>query len=257
LRLTPCARARARCVAAACIQHADNFDAKYGLAGDARTSRIFRRRFAVHYQKEWAAAFALDPANAVLTDNTWTFPLALRDLPEPTAPSGAPLEFSFGPKDKQRIMQPIHILSCVVELAGADNKAAVTSELNQLKLRGVSGDSELGSMLCDVAATRTEEDGTVIRAPFMDRLAWWKNHAAKEGFPLLAQAAAKLLCCHTTSCASERNWSLWGNVYTKSRSNLALRRAMKLISIRHNSGARGAYDTDDADVVLALLEGCD
>ena len=87
------------------------------LAGDARTSRIFRRRFAVHYQKEWAAAFALDPANAVLTDNTWTFPLALRDLPEPTAPSGAPLEFNFGPKDKQRIMQPTHILSSVVELS--------------------------------------------------------------------------------------------------------------------------------------------
>jgi hypothetical protein len=234
-------------------RHFAAFDDEYKLVGEARTLRVFLRRFAVHYQKEWTAAFALDPANAKLEDGTWTFPLALRDLPEPTAPNGAPLEFNFGPKNGQRVMQPTHILSCVVDLVGADNKAAITAELNKLKLRGLSIASELGSMLEHVAG-RTTVDGKVMKAPLLDRLAWWRTHAAKEGLPLLAKAAVKLLSCHSTSCASERNWSLWGNIYVKTRSNLALERATKLITIRHNSAAAADYDIDDEEVTMALLE---
>ena len=77
--------------------------------------------------------------------------------------------------------------------------------------------------------------------------------AAAE-YPLLAKAAIKLLSCHATACASERNWSLWGNVCTKARSNLALQRAKKIIFIRHNSGYTAACDTgDDEEMTLALL----
>jgi hypothetical protein len=212
-----------------------------------------RHRFAKHYQPEWLAAYALDPANATLADGTWSFPLSLRDVALPTAPNGAPLEFNFGPKNGQRVVLSSHILSCVTDLVGADNKAAVTAELTKLKLRGLESTSELGSMLQYVAGRTTTEDGKVTWAPILDRLAWWRTHAAKEGFPLLAKAAVKLLSCHPTSCASERNWSLWGNIYAKARCNLALERATKLIAIRHNSAAAADYDVDDVEVTLALL----
>jgi hAT family C-terminal dimerisation region len=78
------------------------------------------------------------------------------------------------------------------------------------------------------------------------------NVAADAGFPLLAKAAAKLLSCHATSCATERNWSLWGNVYVKARCRLALDRAKKLISIRQNSGASVDKESDE-EITLKLL----
>ncbi len=54
-----------------------------------------------------------------------------------------------------------------------------------------------------------------------------------------------------TICASERNWSLWGNVFTKSRNRLAITRAEKLI--RGNTAAAEQYNT--CEDLMQLLEG--
>jgi hypothetical protein len=40
-------------------------------------------------------------------------------------------------------------------------------------------------------------------------------------FSKLSGVVQKLLTCHATSCATERNWSLWGCVYTSSRNALS------------------------------------
>eukprot|EP00955_Chlamydomonas_euryale_P071348 361046-Chlamydomonas_euryale.AAC.1 len=40
---------------------------------------------------------------------------------------------------------------------------------------------------------------------------------------------------HATSAASERNWSVWGHVYTKCRNMLKLDKASKIIFIRGDS----------------------
>jgi hypothetical protein len=55
------------------------------------------------------------------------------------------------------------------------------------------------------------------------------------------------------SCASERNWSLWGNVFTKKRTRLAITRAEKLTFIRGKTAAAEQYNT--CEDLLQLLEG--
>ncbi len=56
---------------------------------------------------------------------------------------------------------------------------------------------------------------------------------------------------HATSCANERNWSLWGNVFTKSRNRLGIEKAEKVIFIRGNSDQ---VTVDDDNIMLSLLE---
>jgi hypothetical protein len=64
----------------------------------------------------------------------------------------------------------------------------------------------------------------------------WKRYG-RQMYPVLADAAIRLLCVHGTSCATERNWALWGCVYTASRNTLGLEWAKKLIAFCFNSRA--------------------
>jgi hypothetical protein len=83
------------------------------------------------------------------------------------------------------------------------------------------------------------------------RLNIWKRFGTKE-FASLTKVVQRLLVCHATSCATERNWSLWGRVYTASRNALGIERGKKLITICANS--RQANENDFA-VSLAVVEG--
>jgi len=58
-------------------------------------------------------------------------------------------------------------------------------------------------------------------------------------FPHMAEAAGRLLSAHVTSCASERNWSLFGNIFQKTRNRLALQRAQDIAYVRANSSLGG------------------
>ncbi len=69
----------------------------------------------------------------------------------------------------------------------------------------------------------------------------------------MAEMASRALSMHATSYASERNWSLWGAVYAKARSWLAIDRAFKLIYIRHNSRALSNETADGEEVLGELL----
>lgn len=89
-------------------------------------------------------------------------------------------------------------------------------------------------------------DATPIR-----RRSFWAVAGCRE-YPQLAQVALRLLSMHATSCASERNWSLWGSIYVKSRNRLAIARAEKLVFIRGNSSSSTLME--DMDVALTLLE---
>jgi predicted transglutaminase-like protease len=62
----------------------------------------------------------------------------------------------------------------------------------------------------------------------------------------------RLLVCHATSCATERNWSLWGHVYTAFRNALGIERGKRMSTICANS--RQAIENDFA-VALAVVEG--
>ncbi len=82
----------------------------------------------------------------------------------------------------------------------------------------------------------------------------WANSGSRAVL-LVSQAAIRLLSMHTTSCASERNWSIWGSLYNKSRNRLALQRAEKLVFIRGNQCAMGTILPDMSDEDLLMLEG--
>jgi hypothetical protein len=64
----------------------------------------------------------------------------------------------------------------------------------------------------------------------------WKRYG-RQTFPALSDAAIRLLCVHGTSCATGRNWALWGRVYTASQNNLGMERTKKLIAFCFNSRA--------------------
>ena len=78
--------------------------------------------------------------------------------------------------------------------------------------------------------------GAVVITPASQRRGWWASYGARE-YPFLADAALRLLSVHPTACAAERNWSVWGQVYTKLRSRLSLKLAQDIVFIRGNRAA--------------------
>jgi hypothetical protein len=78
---------------------------------------------------------------------------------------------------------------------------------------------------------------------------FWEEYACKV-YPLMAKAAVRLLSMHVTTCASERNWSIWGKEFSKDRNRLGLTLGEQIVFIRGNPKG-GCSDSDE--VVLADL----
>jgi len=85
------------------------------------------------------------------------------------------------------------------------------------------------------------------------------NGASSTGkfqqFPMMAVATSRLLSAHVTSCSTERNWSQFGSIFTKTKNRLALERARKIAYVRSNNrkGATGA----DEEVMLSVADVAD
>jgi hypothetical protein len=91
--------------------------------------------------------------------------------------------------------------------------------------------------VCEALNERKQlEDGRVVLQPAQRRQLWQLHLYIK--FPHLEAAAGRLLSAHTTSCATERNRSLFGNIFSKMKNRLALERAKMLAYIRSNSRER-------------------
>ena len=140
-----------------------------------------------------------------------------------------------------------------VQLAGGgvEGKRAIMKEFGELRMGGVPA---MFSDLCETLVERDQqEDGSVQLKPAEYRRKFWQGHMHTK-FPLLAAAAARLLSAHVTSCATERNWSLFGNIFSKTKNRLALERAKKIAFIRGNSKeSTGA----DEEVMLSVIDVLD
>ena len=55
-----------------------------------------------------------------------------------------------------------------------------------------------------------------------------------------------------TSCAAERNWTIWGLVYIKTHSNLGMQRAQDVIYLKANGTIAKATPQTVDDLVLSL-----
>jgi len=76
-----------------------------------------------------------------------------------------------------------------------------------------------------------------------------------QQFPMMAAAAGRLLSAHVTSCATERNWSQFGSIFTKTKNRLALKRAHKIAYVRSNN-SKGATRADE-EVMLSVADVAD
>jgi len=65
------------------------------------------------------------------------------------------------------------------------------------------------------------------------------------GLPLLSICAQRLLSMHVTSAATERNWSTWGQVYTRRTYRTKIETAEKKVFIRENSKHEVDMDSDE------------
>jgi hypothetical protein len=78
----------------------------------------------------------------------------------------------------------------------------------------------------ELKLTEREQQGVQL-CPIAARLNFWVRPAATSAFPAMASVAMRLNSMNTTSCASERSWSLWGQLCTKARNRLVIERDIK------------------------------
>lgn len=71
-------------------------------------------------------------------------------------------------------------------------------------------------------------------------------------FPELKAVALRLLHCHATSAATERNWSLWGRVFTQARTALGMKRALGLIAIC--AAAKRISEKETMSITLDVID---
>ena len=145
--------------------------------------------------------------------------------------------------------------AAIVHLAGgASVKDAVLKELGALCI-GV-----LPAELTDVRSALHErkelEDKSIQLASAEHRRIFWLNHMQPYS-PLVAIAAGRFLSAHVTSCATDRNRSLFGNIFFKTRNRLHVEKAQKLAFIRANSslGQAGGLNEEIRLSLIDLVEG--
>jgi hypothetical protein len=189
---------------------------------------IVKKRFDIHYSECWAAAHLVDPMFAQQGASGWYLVKGREDMLKPAKLADA--------------------LKCLKQLAGPGNAAAVQAEFTKLKLVALP---EAMAADLPVLTQRREVDGKVMVASAEMRRGFWDVHSAH--FPHISAAAVKLLSFHITSCASERNWSVWGRLCTKTTNRRVLERAEKLVAIMVGSDAAAASDAE-AELIALLAE---
>jgi hypothetical protein len=79
----------------------------------------------------------------------------------------------------------------------------------------------------------------------------WKKFS--DEMPEQCDVALKLLSCHATSAATERNWSMWGKMYTSAWFTLGTGNAKALFTIRAHEKCK-VRERDALALTLDVLE---
>lgn len=217
-------------------EHARNWQQEADTTVTANYHDIFNARYKKIYHPAMPAAHVLDPANFVhdVERGTWRPPCA-----------------TLTPQQRE------DALSVVTRLSGActnAQKEVVSAEWGEYSLRALP--QSLHPYMPYLTARRLVDEGKSTQRtalpPASERLGFWIDYAKTE-FPFLSKAAERLLGIHVTTCAAERNWSLWGTTFLKCQNALALERAEKLIFIRGNSKQGKNSDEGCVDMMVELL----
>jgi hypothetical protein len=171
-------------------------------------TEVFHHRLREFYCKPaFAAAYLLDPVHFLLS-KTGVYEL---------------------PFDKMSMSEQNDAMSDIERLGGADTVA----DLAEAQLNGFQGLNDLHKRTlqsCVSIAEQAQADGSVksITVPVHKRRQLWEKVLVKL-YPNLAKVAVQYLSMHATSCASERNLSVFGRLYDKFRGKLKLERAEKIV----------------------------
>ena len=144
-------------------------------------------------------------------------------------------------------------MTCMLAIATSDEeeKQTLKEEWAEYQLTPLPVDIADGLLEHLTKRERDEETGRVKVAAVESRRHWWATFG-QQHFPSLAKASSRLLAMHVRTCASERNWSIWGQVYTKGRNRLGLTLGEQIVFIRGNFTGPG--DPTDEDVAAQLME---
>lgn len=173
-----------------------------------------------YYKPAMTAAFLLDPINFRVSG---------------TGAIDLPFEVLSPSEEDEAIAE-------IERLAGQEHDSVI-SELASLKLDGIKvgppdGISNLNLKVLKQCMLVTETDcvdGSVKRSceSAEKRSNCWVKVLSAQS-PVLAKVAAVCLSMHSTSCASERNLSVFGRLFDKLRGNLQLKRGEKMVYLSVN-----------------------
>ncbi len=179
---------------------------------------MIENRFKKHDFDGSYAAFALDPIFSQKPEHEGHWMSAITTL------------------EPEQMQRAINYMKRFVELSEYE---ALEAEMVRLKLEHFP--SSMASLL-PALTKQTVAGSKILTAKVVQRKNFWKVYGTAEGFPLTARCAVRLLSMHVTSAATERNWNVWGQLFTKYRANMALATAEKLVYIRGNSSVHSSPD---------------
>lgn len=181
-------------------------------------------RFNKMYMPSWAAAYVLDPINFYAEGD------------------GQPVLHMVGLSESQRN----DVRTELVRLSGA-SMAQIRAELLNFDMSvWVEEMLERARFLMQ----REMQGGKSVYQSSPKRQRFWD--LIKGEYPFLAAGAARLLSIHATTCAAERNWSVWGQVYISTRNALGIKSAEKMIFIKANATQGDEEEQAGVDVQLTL-----
>lgn len=129
-------------------------------------------------------------------------------------------------------------IQVIQRIAGRPLMGKATIEMTMLHVNGLQ-DKDLGAELVQTLPSDVPGRTLFVDSIKVRRAVWGSQATMGKEYPAISPVARQLLSLHATSCAPERNWSLWGKLYRKDRSRLALSRAEKLVAV--SSAAKVAH----------------
>ena len=210
------------------LKHVEAFESKQPNTKKG-AKRIFEQRYEKHCNPSWLAAWLVDPINAVKASCGGGWRLPFRELSPDEANLVRELFQKMCPGEEELVGEEFAAL----QISILPKEMAATCGFLTKK-------------------TKNEDTGRTQIAPVSSRQLFW-TELGQRHFPTLSKICHRLLSMHATSCAAERNWSLWGQIYTKARNRLQIQRAEKLIYIRGNSKDVEYEFEADEEVLLNLL----
>jgi hypothetical protein len=192
---------------------------------------VFQSRLKDFYMKDcMIAAYMLDPANFVTSNNGLTYQLPWATLSD----------------------DEINRFTDEVERLGGEH---ALEDLQMVKSQGIAFKNKLDQLnarKCVAAMCAGAAEVYSIRAPVHRRNLW--TSALASIFPELSVVAVKLMSMHVTSCASERNLSKFGRLYDKLRGRLRIEAADKMVFVAQNRQAMLCEGTEEEDLLECIEE---